>query len=200
MAKNESKDKRINDIINAAIIEFSEKSYNEVSVDAIAKRAGVSKGGLYHYFANKEVLLMETNKKMSEPIIRMIEEAIYSKNKLDGLSLYIKKYLKYWANHPREMSFFFLSMAKAFESNILREYYKDYINQSKAFFVDMLEKAVDLGEIVIDDPEAMGIMLMGALDGILSYILVNPEENIDLLAERIEKIWFANSRRQESEQ
>lgn len=146
MAKNESSEKRINDIINAAVIEFLEKGYQGASIDIIAKRAGISKGGFYHYFPNKEILLMEMNKKLSEPIIDMMEKAADSKNVLDGLSTYIKEYLHYWIDHSKEMGFFFLSMSKALESKILIAYYKEYIAVETEFFIGMFKKAIDLGE------------------------------------------------------
>jgi AcrR family transcriptional regulator len=43
-------------IINAAIVEFSQNGYEKASTNAIVKRAGVSKGLIYHYFKNKQTL------------------------------------------------------------------------------------------------------------------------------------------------
>lgn len=34
------------------------------------------------------------------------------KSPIDGLREFIKEYLGYWVNRPRELSFFFLSMSK----------------------------------------------------------------------------------------
>ncbi|MHB8061148.1 MAG: TetR/AcrR family transcriptional regulator [Ruminiclostridium sp.] len=193
MAKKLPKEIRIASLLMAAVEEFLEKGYEGASVDAIAKRAGVSKGGLYYHFPNKEVLLMEANRKLSEPIMEMIEKAYLSDSAIDGLKEYIKEYLKYWACHPKELSFFFLSMSKALESPVLMEYYKEYVKESTAFFVGMFQKAVDLGESKISDPEAYGISLMGALDGVLSYVMVSPEKDIEILAERFMQIWFNNN-------
>ena len=54
MTQNLSKDQRISSILDAAIEEFLEKGYERASMEAIAKRAGLSKGGLYHHFINKD--------------------------------------------------------------------------------------------------------------------------------------------------
>ena len=43
-------------IMKAAIREFTEKGYGGARIDAIARRAGVNKRMLYHYFGNKEAL------------------------------------------------------------------------------------------------------------------------------------------------
>ena len=39
MAKNQPREKRVEDIINAAVIEFLEKGYEGATIDGIAKRA-----------------------------------------------------------------------------------------------------------------------------------------------------------------
>lgn len=50
------KEARPNEIVQAAIAVFSEKGFAAARLDDIAARAGVSKGSLYLYFANKEEL------------------------------------------------------------------------------------------------------------------------------------------------
>ena len=192
MSKKLPKEVRVESLLMAAVEEFLEKGYEGTSVDAIAKRAGVSKGGLYYHFPNKEVIMMEANRKLSEPIMEMIEKANRNESAIGGLKEYIKEYIKYWVFHDRELSFFFLSMSKALASPILMEYYRKYINESTSFFVSMFQKAVDLGEANISNPETYGISLMGALDGVLSYIMVNPETSIEILTEHIMQIWLKN--------
>lgn len=45
-------------IRSSAMIEFGEGSFKKVSADSIAKRAGISKGLLFHYFKNKRELYL----------------------------------------------------------------------------------------------------------------------------------------------
>ncbi|MEK4063065.1 MULTISPECIES: TetR/AcrR family transcriptional regulator [Paenibacillus] len=190
MTKKQLKEHRVESLLLAAVEEFLEKGYDGASVDAIAKRAGVSKGGFYHHFPNKEVLLMEANQKLSEPIMEMAEKAYSNSSAMDGLRQYIKEYLNYWASRPRELSFFFLSMSKALQAPALMEYYREYVNQSTAFLIGMFQKAMESGEADLRDPEAYGISLMGALDGVVSYAMIHPEEDIELLVERFEQVWL----------
>ncbi|MCE3199309.1 TetR/AcrR family transcriptional regulator [Paenibacillus sonchi] len=190
MTKKQLKELRVESLLTAAVEEFLEKGYAGASVDAIAKRAGVSKGGVYHHFPNKEALLMEANQKLSEPVMEMAERAYLNSSVMEGLRQYIKEYLNYWVSRPRELSFFFLSMSKALEAPALMEYYREYVQQSTAFFVGMFQKAVESGESELTDPEAYGISLMGALDGFVSYAMIHPEEDIQLLAERCGQVWL----------
>lgn len=194
MSQKLPKEVRVDALLNAAVEEFLQKGYEGASIDAISKRAGVSKGGFYHHFPNKEVLLMMANRKLSEPFEAMAEAAYASESAVAGLRLYIREYLTYWVNRPREMSFFFLSMSKAFETDVLMAYYKAYVEASAEFFTGMFQKAVLTGELAIDDPAAYGITLMGALDGVMSYLIIHPEEDLDMLASRLEKIWLGRER------
>jgi AcrR family transcriptional regulator len=50
---------KISRIKNTALQLFSEYGYENTSISAIAKEAGMSKGLLYHYFSGKEELLKE---------------------------------------------------------------------------------------------------------------------------------------------
>ena len=50
---NEDKKKKI---LDACIYEFADKGYDQASTNSIIKKAGISKGILFHYFKNKKSL------------------------------------------------------------------------------------------------------------------------------------------------
>jgi AcrR family transcriptional regulator len=56
-ADRPEKEKRRNEILDAAFLEFSTKGYAGASMEAIARRARASKETLYAWFENKETLL-----------------------------------------------------------------------------------------------------------------------------------------------
>lgn len=55
-----SRDARIQSILAASQRVFSRRPYDEISIDEIAAEASMSKGLLYHYFASKRDLYLET--------------------------------------------------------------------------------------------------------------------------------------------
>ena len=59
MTKFVNKQEKKQHVLDAALSLFTEKGYNAVTTREIAEKAGISKGGLYDYFENKEVLFEE---------------------------------------------------------------------------------------------------------------------------------------------
>src|ERR1700729_3001526 len=57
IAERPAKQERRREILDAALLEFSEKGYSGASMEAIARRARASKETLYAWFENKETLL-----------------------------------------------------------------------------------------------------------------------------------------------
>ena len=63
-------------ILDAALVEFSERGFNAARMDDIASRCGLSKGGLYAHFQSKEEIFKA-----------VIREGMLTKfDELEGLS------------------------------------------------------------------------------------------------------------------
>lgn len=70
-----SEDVRKNRILDAALIEFSDKGYRKGSTNTIVKEANVSKGLLFHYFVSKKGLFID----LYEYCMREITNEIFKK-------------------------------------------------------------------------------------------------------------------------
>ncbi|HEX3037703.1 MAG TPA: TetR/AcrR family transcriptional regulator [Oscillospiraceae bacterium] len=190
MAQKQPKEFRIENILVAAIDEFIKKGYDGASIDTIAAKAGVSKGGFYYHFTNKEHLLMEVNNKLNEPVLELMKKALSNSDSVVGFKQFVVDYLSYWMKRPKELSFLFLSMSKALESIMLSDYYKQYVDNSTQFFVCMLKKIRGFECTDMKSLELSAISLMGSLDGVISYAIVHPELDIEILANQIVEIWI----------
>src|SRR5215207_4799078 len=60
-------------ILMAALDEFSINGFAAARLDDVAKRAGVAKGTIYLYFADKETLFQELARSMMSPLVGNIE-------------------------------------------------------------------------------------------------------------------------------
>ena len=60
-------------ILAAALEEFTARGYEGARLDDVAKRAGVAKGTIYLYFADKETLFQELVRSMVNPVLGTLE-------------------------------------------------------------------------------------------------------------------------------
>jgi AcrR family transcriptional regulator len=61
------------DILAAALDEFTARGFEAARLDDVAKRAGVAKGTIYLYFADKETLFQELVRSMVNPVLGTLE-------------------------------------------------------------------------------------------------------------------------------
>ena len=173
MAKNESKEKRVNDILDAAVAVFVEKGYENTSMSEIATRAGISKGGLYHHLLNKDMVLIYANQKLLEPTYEIMKQAETFKTIKESLEFYISNYLKYWLDRKKELIFFSLSMTKAMSHKDIFNVYQKYIEKYIETIKDIYQKGIDLDEFVPHNPRHNAVALISALDGVLVYMVLD---------------------------
>ena len=62
-------------ILDAALDEFSARGFAAARLDDVAKRAGVAKGTIYLYFADKESLFQELIRTKMVPVVGSLELA-----------------------------------------------------------------------------------------------------------------------------
>lgn len=170
MTKWEPKEKRVNDIISAAMEVFLEKGYEGTSMESIASKAGISKGGLYHHFKSKDEILYYANEKLTEPVYELIDKTLKNTDIISNLREYIKEYLYYWTQHQIELTFFFLTMTKALSCPETWEYYDEYCQGMIDFFEKIFVSGIEAGKFINHNTKAQAVMLMTALDGSLGYL------------------------------
>ncbi len=173
MTLKRPKEERMRVIANAAMEEFLDKGYEGTSMESIARRAGLSKGGLYHHFAGKDEILIFANQVLSGPIEEMKNRADSRDSAFEALLTYIQDYLCFWKKRPRELVFFFLSMSKVLADSKLWALYEGYTEEMIAFFQRLLNKGVEAGEFCVHDCRARALALMSALDGVIGYMMLD---------------------------
>lgn len=185
--KRVSKEKKINDITNAALEVFLKKGYENTTMESIAKNAGLSKGGLYHYFKSKDMLLMFVNQKINENIENIMFKAFEKPSLKEGILYYIENYLKYWTEHPKETIFLFLSITKVMDNHELLEYYQQFMGDYMKYFEEAFEMGVQLGEFIPHNTKTSAITLVSSLDGIISYMILDKDLKIEDVVKHFEE-------------
>lgn len=186
MALRKSREERIDEITQAAIDVFLEKGYENTTMEAIAQKAGVSKGGLYHHFKSKDMILMVAIEKISEKVQDLMGEASKCLSVREGILYYIENYIRYWLEHPKETAFLFLSIAKILEKPELLKYYTEY-TEYMAFFEGAFTMGIQMGEFKPHNAKVSSITLMAALDGVLGYMIFDNELKLEEVVEYFEE-------------
>src|ERR1044072_3933846 len=65
--RTQAAEERRSALLAAALAEFTARGYEGARLDDVAKRAGIAKGTIYLYFADKETLFQELVRSMVHP-------------------------------------------------------------------------------------------------------------------------------------
>jgi Transcriptional regulator len=187
MVPRKPREIRINEITQAAIEVFLEKGYENTTMEVIAQKAGISKGGLYHYFPSKDMVLVFANEKISEKVAEIMMSAQKCSSVREGLMHYMENYIRYWLENPQETAFLFLSIAKIMEKPELLKYYQQYTVDYIAFLEGAFTMGIQQGEFKEHNVLTSAITLMAALDGILSYMIFDEGLILEEVLENFEE-------------
>lgn len=89
-------EKRPNDILDGALIEFRERGFSGARIEDIAKHAGLSKGSVYLYFSSKEDMLKALVRRSISPIadeLKNISDHIHDECSQEPASDVLKRML-----------------------------------------------------------------------------------------------------------
>ncbi len=172
MTKKKPKEIRTEEIVQAAVEEFLEKGYDGASMDNIARRASLSKGGLYHHFRNKDEVLIFANQKLSVPEEEIFRKVLLHRSMEKGLKEFISEYISYWVENRRNLNFYFLSMVKAFEDEKLSSLYRQYAEDVFELLESMFEMGMQNREFREHNPNGRSVALISAINGVLGYMML----------------------------
>src|SRR6187431_2653566 len=80
---------------------FSDRSYDEVSIDDLARQAKISKGLLYHYFPTKRDLYVAGLTEIADEIVAAITQIPEDAPPIDRVRMGLDAYLGHVMEHSR---------------------------------------------------------------------------------------------------
>ncbi|MEL7488453.1 MAG: TetR/AcrR family transcriptional regulator [Pseudomonadota bacterium] len=149
----EAKDDRRLAIMTAALDEFFEKGYAPARMDDIARRAGVSKGAVYLYFASKDALFAALIDTFAVPNVERIEaiaqSAVSARAAIDAMVAFAPVMIR--QSPAPKIARVLISNAHAFP-DVVTAYRKSVIERALAAIAGFLERAKARGEIDVEAP------------------------------------------------
>ena len=160
--KRVTKKSRKQEIIKAAAVLFSQKSYHDVTVDQIAEQVGVAKGTIYIYFESKENLylgiLEHTHETIESILVKEIEKNDPAPQKLKKVLTLIFQF--YFQNRD------VLRILTRDETRLIREH-SDFTERWR--YRKILEKGIKEGSFRPANTELMALIIFGLVGSVMSY-------------------------------
>lgn len=173
--REEQKEKRRNEILNAALDLFISRGYAATKISDIAGRVGMSVGLLFHYFKSKENLYEELIKLGIGGPMGMMKLA-------DGMEplAFFENVAKQILGYVREEPFtakMFVLMNEAFRSEAVPQSVKNLLGRFDVCMptAALIKKGQGNGTIRDGDPLALAIAYWCAINGIAESIAANPK-------------------------
>ena len=159
--KQQEREIRENLIVDAARTVFGSKTYDQVSMNEIAKTAGIAKSSIYTYFPNQEALFVETAFRDTGKFIAALKKRV-QEERSPSLETFIDDYLDYHIEHDahwRMITHF------ALHGNI-GEASAEKLNQISRQVMDLLETVLKKFDYK-GDTRLLSHTLFAALSGIM---------------------------------
>jgi AcrR family transcriptional regulator len=142
------KDARPEELISAALEVFADRGFAATKLEDVARKAGVTKGTIYLYFANKEALFKALIRQTIVPVIAQ-GEAVAQSFTGSARDLFEKLVREYWrlvgetslASIPRLM----IAEAGNFPE-LARFYYEEVVTRGHRLMAGVLERGIKAGE------------------------------------------------------
>ena len=156
-------------ILEAALDEFSAKGFASARLEDVAKRAGIAKGTIYLYFADKESLFQELIRAKMVPVVGSIELALTTGLPLravveQAIEIFVRDI---YGTRRREVIRLLISEGPRFPA-VAEFYYREVLSRLLKALRGLLRNAHERGELK-SDALARFPMLLGA-PGIIAVV------------------------------
>lgn len=156
------KEARPQELLAAALDLFVERGYAATRLDDVASRAGVSKGTLYLYFANKEELFKAVVRTSMVPALDEAEGIIAG---FDGSATELfRQIMRGWWERVGNTQLSGLTKLIMAEScnfpEVAAFYYEEVISRANKMVTDLIQRGIDRGEFrPVETQQAMNVVI-----------------------------------------
>jgi AcrR family transcriptional regulator len=158
-------------ILSAALRVFSDHGYRGACMRLIAQQAGISVGGVYLYFKNKEDLCLTMMKERMDDLSGELERAIDMNRPQDAISSYIRVQLEYAKRHKELILTYSKDQGFGFGVDLKRNFAK----KQRKTIQKIINKGIETGVFAKCNVEEVARIIIGIIRGYVLSIVVDPE-------------------------
>jgi AcrR family transcriptional regulator len=185
----EYEDQRREELIKATYYEVAEKGYSAVTLQDIAKRAGVSKGSTLYYFATKEDLFLGALEWIIEEVHERIHKAIAS---ADDPVLKMKAVIGVIFGNAQESRQFFLAYSDFISIGTRNRRFHDlnarFYEGCCGHDREIIELGINAGVYRSVDIDDASSMVRALIDGMMMQWFFSSQGTFDDYRRRCERI------------
>jgi AcrR family transcriptional regulator len=163
--------KRVQDLINAGLLLFLERGIEAVTIDEVAREAGMAKGNFYRYFRDKADLV----EAVIEPVAGTTREAVQAcddqlrqaDSRDEAVSAYVElgnRLVGALAMHPDAMCLY-LQERRA-PATTARQAIADLATDLDRRAMTLSQVAVDRQLVAVSDPRVSAVAVLGAVEAL----------------------------------
>ncbi len=177
-------------IIDAALDVFGQKGLANARLEDIAARAGVSKGTIYLYFANKEALFREVIRETAIAAIERGEQRPATGSPTEQLTLVMQRYWEF-VRSPAFATIHRLVIGELHQFPDLAKFYaEEVIARGLRLLSGIIRRGVDAGEFREIDPTVAARMLVALF--VMNGVWCDKRECLPVLEGRDDERVFAD--------
>jgi AcrR family transcriptional regulator len=174
--RQREKEKRWNDIVDAAERIFFSQGLENATMDDVAEKAELSKGTLYIYFKSKEDLYLAITKRGLDILTKMFERASTKVSlgieKIYAIGQAYRDFSKKHTDYFKAMAYFDLRIKEISDESPNAKASIDQGEKVLTICAEAIKCGIEDGTIRPDiDPQKAAIVLWGQTNGILQLIL-----------------------------
>jgi len=175
-------------ILLAAIKLLSTKGYADMSMNDLVAESGISKGGIYWHFKNKDAIIEAAFVSILEAQLAFIETQLAgadpARDKLRRI--FGIAHLVGIESTPPPLDFFTLAARNA----ALMEQVRHYVHAYQERIAQVIQQGIDSGELAPVDPMMTALNLLSVLEGVLLIgLTVQPETLATQVDQAVELIF-----------
>lgn len=162
-------------IVEAAMDVIAERGYNQMTIDGVAEKLGVTKGAVYWYFSSREDLVSAVLKKFQTDIERVSFESYY--NRPAG-EIFSQIFDRFSLTDERQRAIFFEMVALAARNSDVRHATREYYQGLVATFEEAIKREKKQHFVQTQaDARTLALMMAALFAGLQNYEMVWIPEN-----------------------
>lgn len=175
-------------IINAALEEFTRRSYQDASTNTITQAAGISKGALFHYFGNKQKLYDYLIDYVREQVqTTVLADFPESTDLIELFIIFSERKAKLARVHPLMYAFLY----KVFQEDPPQAKYVQIVGETMRLMNQLFQDQVDVSKFRpgISLEQAIEICTWVTEGFGKKYAQKNPELDVDLMMKEADNLF-----------